>query len=122
MWVLSLGREGPLEEGMVTHSSVRAWTTLWNEEPGSPWGCKESDTHARTMLPYIFCCSDGSSLDCWGLLHLAPMSTWILLLFLLLPPAPAPSSSFSFFLFFSHHFLASGHRKVFQAHPGCFLL
>ena len=25
MWVLSLGREGPLEEGMVTHSSVRAW-------------------------------------------------------------------------------------------------
>ena len=90
MWVLSLGREGPLEEGMVTHSSVRAWTTLWNEEPGSPWGCKESDTHARTMLPHIFCCSDGSSLDRWGLLHLAPMSTWILLLFLLLPPAPAP--------------------------------
>ena len=36
-------------------------------------------------------------------------------------PLP-PSSSFSFFLFFSHHFLASGHRKVFQAHPGCFLL
>ena len=31
-----------LEKEMATHSSVLAWTTLWNEEPG-PWGCKESD-------------------------------------------------------------------------------
>ena len=29
-WVLSLGWEDPLEEGMVTHSSILAWT----EEPG----------------------------------------------------------------------------------------
>ena len=43
-WVQSLGWEDPLEEGTATHSSVLAWTTLWNEEPGSPWGCKESDT------------------------------------------------------------------------------
>ena len=40
-WVLSLGWEDPLEEGMVTHSSILAWT----EEPGGlqSWDCKESD-------------------------------------------------------------------------------
>ena len=25
IWVLSLGREDPLEEGMATHSSILAW-------------------------------------------------------------------------------------------------
>ena len=29
-----LGREDPLEEGMATHSSIRAWRTPWMEEPG----------------------------------------------------------------------------------------
>ena len=29
-----LGWEDPLEEGMVTHSSVLAWRILWTEEPG----------------------------------------------------------------------------------------
>ena len=47
-------------------------------------------THAHMhSATYVFCCSDGSSLDRWGLLHLAPVSTWILL-FLLLPPASCP--------------------------------
>ena len=32
--VQSLGREDLLEEGMATHSSILAWTTLWIEEPG----------------------------------------------------------------------------------------
>ena len=32
--VRSLGQEDPLEEGMVTHSSIRAWRILWTEEPG----------------------------------------------------------------------------------------
>ena len=32
--VQSLGREGPLEEGMATHSSIVAWETPWTEEPG----------------------------------------------------------------------------------------
>ena len=46
MWVQSLGQEGPLEEGMVTHSSI-----FLGESHGqrslvdySPWGCKELDT------------------------------------------------------------------------------
>ena len=34
MWVPSLGREDPLEEGMATHSSILAWTIPWTEEPG----------------------------------------------------------------------------------------
>ena len=33
-WVLSLGGEGPLEEGMVTHSSIPAWRIPWTEETG----------------------------------------------------------------------------------------
>ena len=33
-WFRSLGREGPLEKGMATHSSVLAWKIPWMEEPG----------------------------------------------------------------------------------------
>ena len=32
-WVRSLGREDPLEKGMVTHSSVLVWRSPWTEEP-----------------------------------------------------------------------------------------
>ena len=34
MQFLSLGQEGPLEEGMATHSSIPAWKIPWTEEPG----------------------------------------------------------------------------------------
>ena len=45
----SLGREGPLEEGMATLSSVLAWRIPWTEEPGGhrPWGRKGSDRTER---------------------------------------------------------------------------
>ena len=33
-WVRSLGREDPLEKGMTTHSSIRAWKIPWTKEPG----------------------------------------------------------------------------------------
>ena len=33
MWVQSLGGQDPLEEGMVTHSSILAWRVPWTEEP-----------------------------------------------------------------------------------------
>ena len=33
-WVLSLGWEDPLEEGMATHSSTPAWRIPRTEEPG----------------------------------------------------------------------------------------
>ena len=44
--VQSLGPEDPLEEEMVTHSSIFARRIPWTEEPGgySPWGRKEPDT------------------------------------------------------------------------------
>ena len=32
--VQSLGREDPLEKGMVTHSSILVWRIPWTEEPG----------------------------------------------------------------------------------------
>ena len=32
--VQSLGQEDPLEEGVVTHSSILAWRIPWTEEPG----------------------------------------------------------------------------------------
>ena len=32
--VRSLGGEGPLQEGMATHSSLLAWRIPWTEQPG----------------------------------------------------------------------------------------
>ena len=34
MQVRSLGWEDPLEEEMLTHSSILAWEIPWTEEPG----------------------------------------------------------------------------------------
>ena len=37
MWqtrVQSLGREGPLEKEMTTHSGILAWEIPWTEKPG----------------------------------------------------------------------------------------
>ena len=33
MRVLSLGREDPLEEGVVIHASILAWRILWTGKP-----------------------------------------------------------------------------------------
>ena len=46
MYVQSLGREDPLEEGMAAYSSILAWEIPWAEEHSelcSPCGCKELD-------------------------------------------------------------------------------
>ena len=32
---------------MATHSNTVAWEIPWTEEPGEPWGRKESDTTKR---------------------------------------------------------------------------
>ena len=42
MQVRSLGWEDPLEEGMATHSSMRAWRIPWTEEPG---GLQSMESH-----------------------------------------------------------------------------
>ena len=33
MWAQSLGQKDPLEEDMVTNSSIHAWKIPWTEEP-----------------------------------------------------------------------------------------
>ena len=37
MQVQSLGQEDPLEQRMVTRSSILAWKIPWTEEPGGLW-------------------------------------------------------------------------------------
>ena len=52
----SLGGEDPLEEETTTHSSILAWRIPWTEEPGGPWGCKESDTaEAESWIELSMC-------------------------------------------------------------------
>ena len=48
--VRSLGRDGPLEEGMAAHSSILAWRIPWPVRLAgySPWGHRESDVNAVT--------------------------------------------------------------------------
>ena len=43
--VRSLCPDGPLKNGVATHSSILAWKIPWTEEPGrlQSMGCKESD-------------------------------------------------------------------------------
>ena len=52
-WVLSPGREDPLEKRMATHSSILAWRIHGqrNLVSYSPWGHKESDKTAPNTPP-----------------------------------------------------------------------
>ena len=45
-----LGREGPLEKEMATHSSILAWRIPWREEPGRLQFMGSSDTTERLHL------------------------------------------------------------------------
>ena len=49
-WVWSLGREGPLEEGLATHSSILAWRIPWTEEPG---GLQSMGSQSWTRLKWL---------------------------------------------------------------------
>ena len=57
MQVQSLGREDPLEEEMVTHSSILAWRMPGTEEPGSnsPWGLKTVQHNLATKQERVRC-------------------------------------------------------------------
>ena len=46
-WVQSPGREDPLKEGTVTHSSILAWRIQWTEEPG---GLQSRGSQSQTQL------------------------------------------------------------------------
>ena len=58
-WVLSLGWEDPLKEGMATHSSILAWRIHGQRNPAgySPWGRKE-----LAQLSDLTCMYVGNSL------------------------------------------------------------
>ena len=45
-WALSLGYEDPLEESMVTHSSILTWRIPRTEEPGRLQSIGSLSTHA----------------------------------------------------------------------------
>ena len=52
-WIQSLGREDPLEESMVTHSSTLAWRIPWTEAPG---GLQSLGSQSRTGLSVFTSC------------------------------------------------------------------
>ena len=64
MWIQSLGRKDPLEEGMAAHSSVLAWRIPWAEETDKPrsidCGELEATEHARMWCFPIFKADSGS--------------------------------------------------------------
>ena len=62
MWVWSLGREGPLEKEMATHSSILAWEILLTEKPGG-LQTVQSLSHVRLIAtPWIAACQASLSI------------------------------------------------------------
>ena len=51
MQVQSLGLEDPLEEEMVTHSSILAWKIPWTEEPGRLQSIGTTELDATKHIP-----------------------------------------------------------------------
>ena len=58
MHIRSLLLEGPLEEGMTTHSSILAWRIHWTEEPG---GLQSIALQSWTWLKWL-------SMHSWAIL------------------------------------------------------
>ena len=62
VWVRSLGKEDPLEKGMATPSSIRAWRIPWTEShgpqsTGSP-RVRHSSPQYVNMCVHICCFGD----------------------------------------------------------------
>ena len=53
-WVLSLGREDPMEKEMATHSSIHAWKIPWTEEPGGLHGVAKIRTRLSDFTSLHF--------------------------------------------------------------------
>ena len=67
--VSSVGREGPLEEGMATHSSTLAWRNPWTEELGglqtrSDVTRTRTHTHTHTCYTVPLCCESSMESGC----------------------------------------------------------
>ena len=76
-YILSLGQEDPLEEGMATLSSILAWERPWTEEPGGlqSMGLQESDM--TYWLNHQMKCIHRKNVDAVGILF--KQSEWKLL-------------------------------------------
>ena len=57
-WVQSLGQEDPLEKGMATHFSIRAWRFPWTENPSKlqSKGSQRDMTERLTVLLILYVC------------------------------------------------------------------
>ena len=55
MWVQSLSWEGPLEEGMATHSSILAWRIPCTEEPGGLQSMARKESDMTKQLTLTLC-------------------------------------------------------------------
>ena len=53
-WVRSLGQKDPLEEEMVTHSSILAWRIPWTEEPGGLQSMRSQRVNRTEQLTLAF--------------------------------------------------------------------
>ena len=53
-WVLSLGWEDPLEEGMATHSSIPAWRIPRTEESGGPQSSESHDVDMTEVTSHAY--------------------------------------------------------------------
>ena len=60
-WVQSPGREGPLEKGMTTHSSIVAWKIPWTEETGGLWGGAGSAWRAASQSSMVWMRDGGTA-------------------------------------------------------------
>ena len=63
-WVLSLGREDPLEKEVATHSNIPSWEIPWMEEPGGlqsmrlqsqTAGVTEGTRHTHSKMSWCWC-------------------------------------------------------------------
>ena len=128
--VMSLGREGPLQEGMTTYSRILAWKTPWTEESGwlQSMGSQKLDTVTKpspAQGPIATVLDEASFPGLWmAAILLCPLMAfpgdstqpggWFLFLpfpsslSLLLLPLFSLSLSFFFFFFFSNSANPSG--------------
>ena len=74
-WVLPLGWEDPLEEGMATHSSILAWKTPCTKEPGrlpTVHGAAKSQTRLSDFTFFFFF----AQLLHWFAIFLRTVKSW----------------------------------------------
>ena len=63
MLVQSLGQEDPLEEGMITHSSILSWRIPWTEETAGLWSIGSQRCTRLKRLSTQTCTPPGKALQ-----------------------------------------------------------